>query len=597
MRQKFLRGEGATAAFLGFTIIALIISGILYSCQEENSAKVTAPNIPMFPEYNQPSEHSSEMGFYSSRGDGQFGAYAGDLAEFLISVPAGDYLLTYATTAGTYEIAFRAFKAAIVHVGMFHGVRVTDASVQKGQITNTTGNTWEGDSVTLFAWPGGPQWGGLFQSDGSASITVITGGQVAPGVKNLPLPQPASNPAPAPNPAPGSNPPTPNNSDCVVTNANDNGDGSLRQRLTNAACPTITFASSVTKITLAGTELTVARNVYIHGGGGVTISGNNLSRVFYVNSGVTASVAELTITGGKTTDNGGGIYNKGTLTLESSTTVSGNSDSGIFNGGTLIVNGTVSNNTANLFGGGIVNTEMLTLNGTVSGNLAMGGGGIFNDGTLLVNGTVSGNTANVEGGGIINYSRGTLTLNAGHRIEGNHADNDNNGEGNGGGIRTLSACPGNANYGGGNYRGSGTTTIDNCNGSGGVTPPTCVVAADTVLGYTNYERCLQGVAPLTQNSQLDAAAQGHSDAMVNQNFFDHTNPYTGSTADSRVTAAGYAWTAVAENIASGQSSPQSVVASWMASSGHRTNILNPAYVHMGIGVNGTTWTQVFAAPK
>ncbi len=125
---------------------------------------------------------------------------------------------------------------------------------------------------------------------------------------------------------------------------------------------------------------------------------------------------------------------------------------------------------------------------------------------------------------------------------------------------------------------------------------TCVIAAKTVLGYTNYERCLQGIAPLAQNSLLDAAAQGHSDAMVKQKFLDHTNPYAGSSPMDRVTAAGYAWSVVGENIARGPNSPKIVVASWMASDEHRAHILNPAFVDMGIGVNGLTWTQMFAAP-
>ncbi len=125
---------------------------------------------------------------------------------------------------------------------------------------------------------------------------------------------------------------------------------------------------------------------------------------------------------------------------------------------------------------------------------------------------------------------------------------------------------------------------------------TCAVAAKTVLGYTNYERCLQGIAPLAQNSLLDAAAQGHSDAMVKQKFLDHTNPYAGSSPMDRVTAAGYAWSFVGENIARGPNSPKIVVASWMASDEHRAHILNPVFVDMGIGVNGITWTQIFAAP-
>ena len=63
---------------------------------------------------------------------------------------------------------------------------------------------------------------------------------------------------------------------------------------------------------------------------GVTISGDNASGVFLVDSGVTASMSGLTITGGKATY-GGGIYNEGTLTL-TGTTISGNSASSVGGG-------------------------------------------------------------------------------------------------------------------------------------------------------------------------------------------------------------------------------------------------------------------------
>ena len=142
---------------------------------------------------------------------------------------------------------------------------------------------------------------------------------------------------------------------------------------------------------------------------------------------------------------------------------------------------------------------------------------------------------------------------------------------------------------------SSNPTAPNDDGNRGL-QSTCVVAADTVLGYTNYERCLQGIAPLTQNSQLDAAAQGHSDAMVTQKFLDHINPSTGSAPMDRVTAAGYVWSAVGENLAQGQATPKAVVAAWMASETHRAHILNPIYVDMGIGVTDKTWTQLLAAP-
>jgi hypothetical protein len=109
----------------------------------------------------------------------------------------------------------------------------------------------------------------------------------------------------------------------------------------------------------------------------------------------------------------GGLLNYGTLTLTNST-VSSNSASGcaggLSNGGTLtLLHSTVSSNSASVCAGGLQNYGTLTLtNSTVSGNSAPEGGGLWNDGTLtLANSTVSGNSA-PEGGGL--WNDGTLTL-------------------------------------------------------------------------------------------------------------------------------------------------------------------------------------------
>ena len=63
---------------------------------------------------------------------------------------------------------------------------------------------------------------------------------------------------------------------------------------------------------------------------------------------------------------------------------------------------------------------------------------------------------------------------------------------------------------------------------------------------------------------------------------------------------GYAWRAWAENIAAGQPDAASVVQGWMSSAGHRTNILNPGYTDIGVGLAYSAsgvpyWTQDFAA--
>ncbi|MEU5592949.1 sigma-70 family RNA polymerase sigma factor [Streptomyces sp. NPDC020298] len=133
------------------------------------------------------------------------------------------------------------------------------------------------------------------------------------------------------------------------------------------------------------------------------------------------------------------------------------------------------------------------------------------------------------------------------------------------------------------------------------TPQAQVTSSDTVtqvVALVNKERSAAGCGPLTENPQLEDAAQRHSDDMAARNFFDHTNP-DGADPGQRITAAGYRWSTYGENIAQGQQTPQAVMDSWMNSPGHRANILNCSFKDIGVGVHkgsgGPWWTQDFGA--
>jgi uncharacterized protein YkwD len=112
------------------------------------------------------------------------------------------------------------------------------------------------------------------------------------------------------------------------------------------------------------------------------------------------------------------------------------------------------------------------------------------------------------------------------------------------------------------------------------------------LCLLNGERQGRGLAPLTSNTQLGKAAQNFSANMVRQRFFDHVSP-SGSTLNTRVRGGtSYlrgrlrSWS-LGENIAwgSGQlATPAQIVDSWMHSDGHRRNILDRRFRHIGIGV-------------
>ena len=241
---------------------------------------------------------------------------------------------------------------------------------------------------------------------------------------------------------------------CADSSGNCTLRAAIQQANVSASDDIIEFSSTVFNtaqtITLTNGELEIknAGRLTINGSGAnlLQISGNNTSRVFFLNTGANLTINGLTITKGNGTGTaspslngfGGGILNSdGKLTLTNST-VSGNmaflDGGGIYNPNSpmTLMNSTVSGNVAASSGGGIANrgniNTMLTLtNSTVSGNTASnGGGGISNIGTLtLMNSTVSGNTAN-SGGGIYNPN-GTTTLT-------NSTVSSNTASRNGGGI-------------------------------------------------------------------------------------------------------------------------------------------------------------------
>ncbi len=165
------------------------------------------------------------------------------------------------------------------------------------------------------------------------------------------------------------------------------------------------------------------------GAGSTIVDSGNQGSVFTVNSGVNTLISGMTIQGGTGTQDsttgemfGGGIYNLGTLTVDSCT-ISGNTATnggGVYNRGTATINGgTISGNKA-LCGGGICDYGTVTINGgTISGNTATWGGGVESEGITTINGgTISGNTA-TNGGGVEN--EGITTINGG-TISGNTAD-------------------------------------------------------------------------------------------------------------------------------------------------------------------------------
>lgn len=115
-----------------------------------------------------------------------------------------------------------------------------------------------------------------------------------------------------------------------------------------------------------------------------------------------------------------------------------------------------------------------------------------------------------------------------------------------------------------------------------------------VVRLVNAERTKAGLKPLTQDWELSRVARIKSQDMKDNRYFSHTSPTYGSPFQM-MKSFGIKYRSAGENIARGQATPQAVVNAWMNSSGHRANILNSAFTHIGVGyvADGKYWTQMF----
>ncbi len=121
-----------------------------------------------------------------------------------------------------------------------------------------------------------------------------------------------------------------------------------------------------------------------------------------------------------------------------------------------------------------------------------------------------------------------------------------------------------------------------------------------VVCLVNRFRSRGGLPGLEQQGQLDAAAQGHDDQMVAENYFAHGSP------GLRISASGFSWGAYGEAISTGFSTPRQAVWAWLRSVDHCQILLSPQYRYIGVGVNpravagfanvAGTWTADLALP-
>lgn len=111
-----------------------------------------------------------------------------------------------------------------------------------------------------------------------------------------------------------------------------------------------------------------------------------------------------------------------------------------------------------------------------------------------------------------------------------------------------------------------------------------VLTIEGILKITNEEREKEGLGALKLNSNLSAGAEAKALDMFNKGYFAHESP-DGRGPSEVAEAAGYEYIVVGENLAlGGFKDDKDLVDAWMASPGHRENILRKEYKEIGISV-------------
>lgn len=119
-------------------------------------------------------------------------------------------------------------------------------------------------------------------------------------------------------------------------------------------------------------------------------------------------------------------------------------------------------------------------------------------------------------------------------------------------------------------------------GSNDYTPAIISDTETQVKELTNAFRVYNGLPALKESASGDTAARLHSQDMADNNYFNHYSQ-DGRSFSDRLKNAGISYSTAGENIIAGHGDAASMINGWIASSGHRSNILNSSYEYLGCG--------------
>lgn len=110
------------------------------------------------------------------------------------------------------------------------------------------------------------------------------------------------------------------------------------------------------------------------------------------------------------------------------------------------------------------------------------------------------------------------------------------------------------------------------------------LSEEGIILLTNREREKNGLLPMRENNLLKESATLKVEDMFQNQYFAHTSP-DGTEVSDLLKRVGYEYILAGENLAMGIfEGDEDLVKAWMASEGHRANILNPKYQEIGVAV-------------
>jgi uncharacterized protein YkwD len=114
--------------------------------------------------------------------------------------------------------------------------------------------------------------------------------------------------------------------------------------------------------------------------------------------------------------------------------------------------------------------------------------------------------------------------------------------------------------------------------------PNPLITQAGTIKWTNINRNENGLPALEENEKLDAAAAEKAKDILEKQYFDHVSP-SGKSPQDLVEEAGYTYISTGENLAMGNfANDQELLDAWMASPGHRENILQKGFREIGVAV-------------